>query len=123
DSVLGWQNLRARWMDPATGRFITRDVFEGGIASPRTLHGYGFVANNPVNFADPSGYCEDPGGPGLRLCLETFIPDAVAVVPVYQSTMGIITVPYVFAGDNRGPSSDSGAAFRTRHLVQRFGTA
>jgi RHS repeat-associated protein len=47
--------LRARWYDPATGRFTTRDPFPGFVALPQTLHPYVYVNNNPVNLTDPSG--------------------------------------------------------------------
>jgi len=47
--------LRARWYDPATGRFLTRDPFPGLAALPQTQHPYVYVGNNPVNLVDPSG--------------------------------------------------------------------
>jgi RHS repeat-associated protein len=47
--------LRARWYDPATGRFTTRDPFPGFAVLPQTLHPYVYVGNNPVNLVDPSG--------------------------------------------------------------------
>jgi RHS repeat-associated protein len=47
--------LRARMYDPATGRFVQRDVFAGALGSPLSLHRYAYVENNPVNATDPSG--------------------------------------------------------------------
>jgi len=47
--------LRARYYDPGTGRFMTRDPLPGVIATPRTLNRYGYTANNPTNFVDPYG--------------------------------------------------------------------
>ncbi len=47
--------LRARWYDPATGRFLTRDPFPGLALLPQTQHPYVYVANNPVNLTDPEG--------------------------------------------------------------------
>ena len=47
--------LRARWYDPATGRFLTRDPFPGLATLPTTQHPYVYVGNNPVNLVDPSG--------------------------------------------------------------------
>jgi RHS repeat-associated protein len=47
--------LRARWYDPATGRFLTRDPFPGLVTLPSTQHPYVYVGNNPVNLVDPSG--------------------------------------------------------------------
>ncbi|MBC7252267.1 MAG: hypothetical protein H5T62_18565, partial [Anaerolineae bacterium] len=47
--------LRARYYDPTTGRFLTRDPFPGLAALPSTQHPYVYVGNNPVNLTDPSG--------------------------------------------------------------------
>jgi RHS repeat-associated protein len=47
--------LRARWMDPRFGRFVSTDPFEGSILQPTTLHRYSYAANNPVNNTDPTG--------------------------------------------------------------------
>jgi RHS repeat-associated protein len=58
DDVTGLIYYRARWYDPAQGRFMTEDPI--GIAGG--LNAYAYVANNPLSFADPSG-----------LSLETFL--------------------------------------------------
>ncbi len=47
--------LRARYYDPATGRFLSRDPFPGYSEDPRTLNPYFYVGNDPVNATDPSG--------------------------------------------------------------------
>jgi RHS repeat-associated protein len=56
DSTLGMYYLRARYYNPATGRFLTMDPYEGHTLEPATLHKYLYVGANPVRFADPSGY-------------------------------------------------------------------
>ena len=43
-------------MDPTTGRFASKDPFEGNFEIPATLHRYLYANANPVNFRDPSGY-------------------------------------------------------------------
>ncbi len=53
DPETGMYYLRARYDDPATGQFLTRDP-----AAATTREPYGFVSGNPVNVADPSGACE-----------------------------------------------------------------
>jgi RHS repeat-associated protein len=55
DSDLGLYYLRARWYNPATGRFMTRDPYSGSIFDPASLHRYNYARSNPVNFIDPSG--------------------------------------------------------------------
>src|SRR5204863_6740037 len=56
DSDLGLYYLRARYLNPATGRFMTMDSFEGGQSDPLSLHKYLYGADNPVNSIDPSGH-------------------------------------------------------------------
>lgn len=55
DANVGFYYLRARYMNPFNGRFVTRDTHEGTIFDPLTLHKYLYVANDPVNKTDPSG--------------------------------------------------------------------
>jgi RHS repeat-associated protein len=62
DPDLGLYYLRARYYNPATGRFMSRDPYEpklqgpGGIPiDPRELHKYLYTGGDPVNFIDPRG--------------------------------------------------------------------
>jgi RHS repeat-associated protein len=55
DSDLGLYYLRARYYNPQTGRFMSRDPNAGRIAVPATLHKYLFAGGDPVNGMDPSG--------------------------------------------------------------------
>jgi RHS repeat-associated protein len=55
DPNLGFVYLRARYSNPNTGRFLTRDPLVGNKFDPASLHRYTYVANNPINFVDPSG--------------------------------------------------------------------
>ncbi|MCP4657328.1 MAG: RHS repeat protein, partial [bacterium] len=55
DADLGIAYHRARWLDPAVGRFISRDPFPGVVRRPGTLHRYTYVQNDPVNRIDPTG--------------------------------------------------------------------
>lgn len=50
DAESGLQYLRARYYDPSTGQFLTRDPIEALTRSP-----YAYVNGNPLNFVDPSG--------------------------------------------------------------------
>ncbi len=59
--------LRARYYDPATGRFISRDPVKGYLQDPRTQNGYDYALNNPVNLSDPSG--EDAKGTCLNCAI------------------------------------------------------
>lgn len=56
DSDLGMYYLRARYMNPGTGRFWTMDSFEGRSEDPLSLHKYLYCRGNPVIFVDPTGH-------------------------------------------------------------------
>jgi len=55
DSDVGLYYLRARYFDPLTGGFLTRDSDVGDITNPVTLAKYRYAIGDPVNFSDPSG--------------------------------------------------------------------
>ena len=47
--------LRARYYDPVTGRFLSKDPVRGIAALPQSLNPYTYAINNPVRYTDPSG--------------------------------------------------------------------
>ncbi len=56
DYITGLQYLRARYYDPATGRFLTQDTVQGDVMNPLTQNLYSYTQNNPLNLIDPSGH-------------------------------------------------------------------
>ena len=56
DSTTGLYYLRARYMNPSVGRFISMDTYQGSNADPISLHKYLYANSNPVMYSDPSGY-------------------------------------------------------------------
>jgi RHS repeat-associated protein len=48
--------LRARYYEPSSGRFLTKDPWSGDLQHPLTLQGWLYVRNNPTNAIDPSGW-------------------------------------------------------------------
>jgi RHS repeat-associated protein len=50
DSTTGLIYMRARWYDPSTGQFLSRDPI-----APRSRSPYAYAGNDPLNFKDPSG--------------------------------------------------------------------
>ncbi|MDZ4848723.1 MAG: FG-GAP-like repeat-containing protein [Pirellulaceae bacterium] len=55
DSQLNIDFLRARYYDITSGRFPSRDSFDGVIRIPNSLHRYAYTHSDPVNNRDPSG--------------------------------------------------------------------
>ena len=55
DSDLGLYYLRARYYNPQTGRFLSRDPENGNPTDPATLHKYLYAGGDPTNRVDPSG--------------------------------------------------------------------
>ncbi len=72
--------LRARYYQPETGRFVTRDPWPGDLWRPGTLNGFAYVRNNPVSRIDRTGLqCEGPACPWRR-------PSPTPVPPVWVPT-------------------------------------
>jgi RHS repeat-associated protein len=55
DGDLSLYYLRARYYNPLTGRFLSRDPYSGGVLNPITLHKYLYAGSDPVDLSDPSG--------------------------------------------------------------------
>jgi len=55
DANIGFYYLRARYMNPEAGRFLSMDLYEGNAADPVTLHKYLYADVDPVDRIDPTG--------------------------------------------------------------------
>jgi RHS repeat-associated protein len=94
--------MHARHYSPHMGRFMSTDPGKDWSGSfPQSWNLYTYARSNPANGTDPTGRCTDPGGSGIRFCIQSFIP--------HDSVLG-------FVGDSRGASPDGGT-FRTNHSV------
>lgn len=58
DSDLGLYYLRARYYNPITGRFMSRDPEDGNPYVPGSLHKYLYAGGDPINASDPTGRAE-----------------------------------------------------------------
>ncbi len=102
--------LRARSYEPATGRFLQADPLRQSGPGITGWNRYAYATNNPVTWVDPSGLCVDPGGPGIRYCIERYIPTETTRIPLP------ILDQIEFSGDNRGPSAEGGT-FKLRQFI------
>ena len=55
DPLTDWYYVRARYLDPASGRFLSEDPYEGRMREPMSLHRYLYTPSDPVNYSDPTG--------------------------------------------------------------------
>ena len=55
DGARGLYYLRARLMNPLTGRFWSADSYEGDTADPVSLHKYLYANADPIDGTDPTG--------------------------------------------------------------------
>jgi RHS repeat-associated protein len=47
--------LRARWYDSGTGRFVSKDTWEGDYYKPASYVGWLYAYGNPILYVDPEG--------------------------------------------------------------------
>jgi len=55
DTLTGLYYYRTRYYDAGVGRFLTKDKFPSDLIEPSSINRYSYVANNPLNFVDPTG--------------------------------------------------------------------
>ena len=60
DETTGLYYLNARYYNPEDGRFLSEDTYRGETNEPDTQHLYAYCADNPINYADPSGHKYSP---------------------------------------------------------------
>jgi RHS repeat-associated protein len=56
DAETGFTFLRARYHNPAIGRFISADSVQPNAPGTQGYNVYAYVANNPTTWVDPSGH-------------------------------------------------------------------
>lgn len=56
DSYIKLICLRSRFLSPETGRFLTKDSWQGDYNRPGSLNRWNYVQSNPITRIDPSGF-------------------------------------------------------------------
>ena len=72
DSYIKLIYLRSRYYAPGTGRFLTKDSWQGDYNKPLSLNRWGYVEGNPVIRVDPTGMCYTDTRPWTRGFWERF---------------------------------------------------
>jgi len=89
DSYIKLIYLRSRYYAPATGRFLTKDVWQGDYTRPLSLNKWMYVEGNPVNYTDPSGQIR------IKIWLSAFIepPEIEFPYPYKVKTPSLFGTP------------------------------
>lgn len=123
DGELDQYYLRQRFYDSRTGRFTRRDIYEGELGEPITLHKYLYTGGNPVNFIDPSGLAITKHENTVAFAIQEILLSAqiqyqLAIQPAFSSlsTEGAIISQSTISGASSSdlllsPSLDIAAAF------------
>jgi RHS repeat-associated protein len=98
DPDLGLYYLRARYYNPATGRFLSRDPLDGNAIDPQSLHKYLYAGGDSVNLIDPRGRedQEEFAFVTKKAALRTFIVAGAcgaAVRDIYKSIVEALDDP------------------------------
>jgi RHS repeat-associated protein len=97
DDSAGLEYLRARYYDPAVGRFLGRDPFGGLMILPQSLNRYAYVLNNPALYRDPYGYWPSLGDvwdktKDVAGAAADFVTDPDNIVSGVQMVSGVVMV-------------------------------
>jgi RHS repeat-associated protein len=69
----------ARYYNPNTGRFMSRDPEDGDETDPKTLHKYVYANGDPVNAVDPTG----------RMAAEYALPLGIIAIPTTKVLLAL----------------------------------
>jgi RHS repeat-associated protein len=56
DDGTGLYHMNARYYDPDSATFLTRDSYRGDPQDPTSLNGYAYCTGNPISYTDPTGH-------------------------------------------------------------------
>lgn len=69
--------LRARYLDPAMGRFFQMDPLEGDNQQSQSINAYAYALGNPIRYVDPTG---EQGGEGILELVNSLGPLLTALL-------------------------------------------
>jgi RHS repeat-associated protein len=113
DEDTGLHYYKARYYDPAIGRFLSPDTIVPSVWDAQALNRYSYVRNNPVNLIDPTGHSWLAGvlvvvfGPHNPIVAAVVAVAAVGIL-IYAGLVAFGVVPNPFQKPNStGGSSPS----------------
>ncbi|MEZ5378230.1 MAG: LamG-like jellyroll fold domain-containing protein [Acidimicrobiales bacterium] len=83
DPTTGHVWMGARWYQPSSATFLSRDTYSGELVTPFTLNRYTYALNNPNKYWDPDGRCANQV---FDYCLDQI---NVGGKPVYLGTTSL----------------------------------
>jgi RHS repeat-associated protein len=128
DSNTGLDYLRARYLNVGTGRFISRDTFEGLPSRPISLHRYVYADANPLVKIDPAGEFSvsiaDFGAISGILTVLATVPRPIlaanAVKPILYLDLNGLSLARISLADGRLPSDAAVADWVLRFVREDF---
>jgi RHS repeat-associated protein len=90
DTETGLYSLRARYYDPAAGRFLSRDTAPFEMSDPVAINRYVYAAANPIAYQDPTGYMETTLEWGMTVQISA--SQVIAVVAAFGYAVGCLYV-------------------------------
>ena len=78
DNETALLHFYARDYDPAVGVWMQQDPYRGRLSEPVTVHRYGYVGDNPVNWVDLKGYDRLPVSASMLALVTSKYPDLFA---------------------------------------------
>ena len=127
DAESGTIYLRARYYDPAIGRFTQQDAWEFADPSdPLSLNLYVYCINNPINFIDPTGNAFVIEGTVLILGIAALViltpitleALSVTIEESYRSIAGSYKKNSINYSKSIDDKSDSDKTSEEKHLIR-----
>ena len=109
NETTGLYYLRARYLSPETGTFVSMDSYAGTLDNPVSLHKYLYANANPVMYVDPSGnfsFMESAVAQGIKATINDLIAPGLTVKKVMTWANLVVTtydiyqqMKLIFAGE------------------------
>jgi RHS repeat-associated protein len=72
DKESGLYFVQARYYNPNTGSFVSKDAFQGILTDVQSLNRYAYCYGNPITYVDPSGYYTTIEGIAAHQALQAY---------------------------------------------------